>query len=359
MPAFTRSGGDTTATECDAVHELCAPAPRLKRWPRFGGLIIASMLTGVCATTPSSLSLGIGSLSAGNWAVVSQTADRAMNAFPRPGGTEGLIWSDEFTTLDLTTSTHVGMWRANDFWQNINRGYRDFAGSSWNLNPNETPGHNPFSITGGALKITATPTPAALNSTIAASMAAQGISGSVPSWSGGMLITNQDLVQFRYGYFEIRVKFPEHGPGMFPAIWFYGTGNGGNPASKARAEIDMFEIFGDPNGQQWHTGVHFTNSDGNPVRPSVGIASGSIDTTQWHTYALDWQPTYMRFYIDGQLKGQITGADAAWFDTKMSLRINYATDASWFPASNRTTAGSTPLLSMLIDYIRVYDQKPA
>ena len=267
------------------------------------------------------------------------------------------VWQDTFdATLDMTTQSHTGVWRPNDFWQNINRGYRDFAGTSWNLNPNETPGHNPFTISDGVLRITSKRTPAELNSVIQASMVAQEQYGSVPAWAGGMLITNKDVRTFSNGYYEFRVRFPNVGKGMFPALWFYSADGNLNPG-KEGAEIDLLEIFGHQDGSIVNSGMHFLASNNVQVRNHF---SGSVtgDTMGWHTYALDWQATYLRFYKDDVMYAEATGEDAAWFNgIQMGIRMNYAMDASWFGAN--ASNGTTPNpLYMDIDYVKYYNQKP-
>lgn len=268
-----------------------------------------------------------------------------------------LIWQDTFdSSLDLSTATRTGAWRPNDFWQDINKGYRDFAGSSWNLNPNETPAYSPFSISSGILSIKAQRTPATLNSTIAASMAAQQQSGSVPAWSGGILITDKRQRTFGYGYYEFKARFPTPGKGMFPALWLYSADGTLNPG-KEGAEIDILEIFGYADGTHVDSTVHFLAS--NNVRARASFNSSIVgDTASWHTYALDWQPTYMRFYKDNALYAEMTGDDAAWYNgVRMGIRMNYAMDAPWFGV-NASDATTPSPLSMDIDYIKVYTSKP-
>lgn len=264
------------------------------------------------------------------------------------GGSTGgatLLFFDDFNTLDLVTPGNPnGVWRPNDFWQNISRGYKDFAGTSWNANPNEASVNlNPFSVAGSVLTITAARIPSDRNAAIAASMAAQGQTGA-PSWYGGMLISNANLPvqRYLYGYFEMRARFPTQGSGMFPALWFYNSMGGPKP----NAEIDLFEIFGTPN--RWTTTLH----------PGPEVGAASEDTAGWHVYGMDWQPTYLRFYRDGVLKWQATGSNATYFDVPMGIRINYAMDANWFPPANKSSGATPSPMTMEIDYVSVYDIKP-
>ena len=181
-------------------------------------------------------------------------------------GASTLLFADEFDTLDLTTATHQGTWRPNDTWQNINLGYRDFAGTNWNLNPNHTPTNNPFTTTNATLTITAPPPPTHHPTTIANAMASQGQTGTVPTWSGGFLVTNTNLLQIHYGYIEIRARYRNTGPGMFPALWLYATQGSNNPTNKGGAEIDIMEIFGDPT--HYDTTLHYYTNNQTQATPS-------------------------------------------------------------------------------------------
>ncbi|PLS81095.1 hypothetical protein CYG49_03130, partial [Candidatus Saccharibacteria bacterium] len=231
------------------------------------------------------------------------------------------------------------------------------------LNPNETidgAKRSAFSIAGSVLTIGSIRTPASWETDIAASMAAQGQSGAVPAWSGGILITNRDIKKFLYGYFEIRARWPNPGKGMFPALWFYATDGSGDPKNKGGAEIDLFEIFGFSTGQPWDITLHYRDNNNISVRPSVHVTAQTQnnDTTDWHTYALDWQPTYLRFYKDNVLVAEITGEDATWFDTTMDIRLNYSMDASWFPADRLSDSSTPDPLLMEVDYVRQWATKP-
>lgn len=271
-----------------------------------------------------------------------------------------ITWADEFTTLDVATpaTVNTARWRPNDVWQNISRGYRDFAGTSWNLNPNETLNGAPrsaFSTAGSVLTIKAIRTPTAWNTDIVASMTAQGQSPYVaPAWSGGMLITNPVVKKFKYGHFAIRARFPTPGKGMFPALWLFATDGNTDPLDKGGAEIDLFEVFGHAAGRPWNITTHYRNNANTAARTSVDVAAIDTDTTAWHVYGVDWQPGWLRFYKDGVQVAELTGVDASWFNTDMGIRINYAMDASWF-GSNLSDASTPDELSMDVDWVRVYD----
>ena len=122
-------------------------------------------------------------------------------------------------------------------------------------------------------------------------MASQGQTGTVPTWSGGFLVTNTNLLQIHYGYIEIRARYRNTGPGMFPALWLYATQGSNNPTNKGGAEIDIMEIFGDPT--HYDTTLHYYTNNQTQARPSRHVSTTPINPTTWHTYALDWQPDHM------------------------------------------------------------------
>lgn len=274
------------------------------------------------------------------------------------------IWAEEFDSLDMTTAGYAGRWRANDVWQPVNEGYVDFGsgGSTWNLNPLESLGGAPrsaFTIADSILTMTARLKPAEW----AADIAAKGGGGT--THVGGILITNtaRSTERFGHGYYAVRARLPIHGKGMFPAIWFFAA-NGYNTGFE-NAEIDLFEIFGYAPGKPWSITLHEKEQGGTAaagattVDGQVNVATIDTDTTAWHVYGLDWQPNHIRFYQDDVMVAELTGADATFFQGKtMSIRINYAMNASWFP-SERLSDGSTPdPVTMDIDWIRVWATKP-
>jgi beta-glucanase (GH16 family) len=269
-----------------------------------------------------------------------------------------LIWSDEFSKLDLASATNPnGMWRPNSRWQNISSGgFKDFAGTSWNINPNhpDFSAYTPFSVKNGILTIRTIRTPAALKPAIQIQMDQQGIGNAVPAWSGGYLVENPKVRTHKYGYFEYRVRWPNSGKGMFPALWLLGSEGGTDALNKGAAEIDIFEIFGKPGTVK--TTLHL--KDNQKVGPTVPVGSYDIDVSQWHTYGVDWQPDSLKFYVDRRLGFEVTGEDAKFFSTTMSVRLNYAMDANWFPASLKSDATTPDELLMNVDYVRVFDKFP-
>jgi hypothetical protein len=284
------------------------------------------------------------------------------------GGAATLIWSDEFDVYPSVASNSTGgnsdatsNWRYDAIWQDPNKGYRDFAGTNWNINPNDPAyaGYNPFSVSGSVLTIQSFRTPPALTAQIRADLDAQGNTGlAVPAWCGGFLQTNSKKRKFVYCYIEYKARFANPGKGMFPAMWTYSSDLGSDPQGKGAAEVDVFELFGQPNSV--NTSLHMAGSSYSPgVGYGVPGSPFSEDTSGWHTYGYDRQPGYLKFYYDGVLTCAITSSDATWFNNvNMDIIINFAMDASWF-GSGLTSDGTTPSpMNMEVDYVRVYTSKP-
>jgi beta-glucanase (GH16 family) len=273
-----------------------------------------------------------------------------------------LLWADEFDQLDLSTPSRHGKWRPNEFWQDLGTGYRDFAGDSWNINPNQ-PGFapfNPFLVRDSVLTISNALVPAPLRGPIRSTMdrtAQRDLP--TPKRMGGILITDPEVTRFRYGYFEIRVRWPNSGRGMFPAIWLFRSNNDSEPAGKGGAEIDILEIYGDVKGSSYYISIHHKDRHGIGNSYSISPRHGDHlrHADDWHLISLDWQPKEITFLKDGEILHKVEGWRAKWFDADMSLRLNYGVDAKWF--EQKKVDASTPVtLLMEIDYVRVYSHRP-
>ncbi|MCM3694342.1 carbohydrate binding domain-containing protein [Neobacillus niacini] len=177
-------------------------------------------------------------------------------------------------------------------------------------------------------------------------------------------LKTKGLFSKKYGRYEIKAKLPV-GKGLWPAIWMlpeedkYGSW-------AASGEIDIMEAWGSrPNtvagtihyGEGWpnnkHTGKEFM------LPEKRGIDS-------WHTYALEWEPGELRWYVDGELyqtqnkwysKGKDNAANYTYpapFDQEFYLVMNLAV-GGWFDGNPDETTKFPS--QMEIDYVRVYDLK--
>ncbi|MGF7155683.1 Ca2+-binding RTX toxin-like protein [Novosphingobium gossypii] len=187
-------------------------------------------------------------------------------------------------------------------------------------------GVNPFSIDDGILTITAQR---------ASDDILQYMDGR--TWTSGLLTTKFTFAQ-QYGFFEIRAQMPE-GNGFWPAFWLLPTDNSWPP------ELDVFEQHGkDPN-------VLYMSTHGTSTGKTLeGQDRAIVDTTQMHTYGVDWNADRIIFYIDGvEVARQVTPT-AMRKEMYMLVNLAVGGNQSW----SGPTDASTPTGEMKIDYIHAY-----
>jgi len=161
---------------------------------------------------------------------------------------------------------------------------------------------------------------------------------------------------FLYGRVEAKVKIPK-GRGTWPAFWMLPTDweYGGWPKS---GEIDIFEHVGYKPGE-----IHFsTHTEANNFLTGTQKTATKVVSdfdTQFHTYRMDWTPTTITGYIDGNQYFSFTNPNkgySTWpFNKRFHILFNIAVGGNWggvqgidqsiFPAQ------------MVVDYIRVYNLK--
>lgn len=159
-----------------------------------------------------------------------------------------------------------------------------------------------------------------------------------------------------YGRVEVKAKLPD-GRGMWPAIWMLPTdwAYGGWPAS---GEIDIMENVGyDPYiivGSA-HTEA-YNHSIGTHKNGTISIPTCYSD---FHVYALEWEVTEYRVYVDDDLyftfKNEGTGYKVWPFDKRFHLLLNVAVGGNWGGAQG--IDNTIFPREMVVDYVRVYQKK--
>jgi hypothetical protein len=152
------------------------------------------------------------------------------------------------------------------------------------------------------------------------------------------LIQSKSAFNFTYGYAEARMWLPR-GSGLWPAFWTWPTNERWPP------EIDVVEFYGDNRRNVYLTYHAPTGSD-------ESIITRTDWTAGWHTFAIDWRPGSITWYIDGKQVKARRSQDVA--DIPLYLIANLAVaNGSRAPAPT----ASTPSPSRLrIDWIRVWKQ---
>ncbi len=175
-------------------------------------------------------------------------------------------------------------------------------------------------------------------------------------------INTRDRFAFLYGRIEARIRLPR-GQGVWPAFWLlpqsdtYGSW-------AASGEIDIVEAvnLGAKGGNTIHGTIHYGGVwpsnvfTGNPYDPPNNV------TEQFHVYALEWDVTEMRWYVDDVLYAtqntwSTSKADfPAPFDQPFYIILNLAVGGR-LPGSPDSTT-QLPV-AMEVDYVRVYSGKPS
>ncbi|MEH7444107.1 carbohydrate binding domain-containing protein [Bacillus sp. JJ1122] len=177
-------------------------------------------------------------------------------------------------------------------------------------------------------------------------------------------LKTKGLFSKKYGRYEMKAKLPV-GKGLWPAFWMlpeedkYGSW-------AASGEIDIVEAWGSrPNtvagtihyGEGWPNNKYTGKEFDLPEKRGID---------KWHTYALEWEPGELRWYVDGELyqtqnkwysKGKDNAANFSYpapFDQEFYLVMNLAV-GGWFDGEvDETTKFPS---QMEVDYVRVYDLK--
>jgi beta-glucanase (GH16 family) len=124
----------------------------------------------------------------------------------------------------------------------------------------------------------------------------------------------------------------------------------------ACGEIDIMEHIGREPGTVHGTlhGPGYSGAQG--VGAPSALPGGRRFADSFHTFAVEWEPRAIRWYVDGRLYQTRTPGDlpagARWvFDRPFFLILNVAVGGNW---PGRPAASTTFPQTMLVDYVRVY-----
>lgn len=172
-------------------------------------------------------------------------------------------------------------------------------------------------------------------------------------------LRTRGLADFERGRFEMRAKLPS-GRGLWPAFWMFPTDSVYGTWA-ASGEIDIVELVGhEPD--RIHGTIHFgAQSPGNTsAGGSYALASGEF-ADDFHDFALEWDETELRWYVDGVLYNVETswwssgGPFPAPFDQRFHLLLNLAVGGNWpGPPSTQTQFPA----EFVVDHVRVYEATP-
>jgi beta-glucanase (GH16 family) len=171
-------------------------------------------------------------------------------------------------------------------------------------------------------------------------------------YTSARLLT-QGLFAQQYGLFEARVQMPT-GQGLWPAVWM--LGNDIDTVNwPACGEIDFMETIGSDISTN-HGSLHMPTNYG--PTGTFTLPNDASFADAFHTFAVQWEPGTVRFYVDDQLyetqnQSSVPAGDTWEFDQPFFLLINVAVGGTWPGSPDSTT---TFPQTMKVDWVRVYQQ---
>ncbi|MEO0532041.1 MAG: family 16 glycosylhydrolase [Planctomycetota bacterium] len=237
------------------------------------------------------------------------------------------VFTDEFQTID------------NNDWTLLNRQY-SFNNEKQFYRPEQV-SITPIEPGNNALRLTAT------NQRLADRDYRSGLVRSKHEWS--------------YGRFEVRADLPTS-QGMWPAIWLLPDDSIPWPTG---GEIDIMEN----RGSEPHTTSSAYHWQSDPRIPCcsqhrfVYDEYSAVDEQNqpinfhegFHTYAVEWEPDVLRFYVDGNRHYTVEAtASRPIFDTAKSMILNLAVGGNFGGDPNGTTVWPQ---HFDIDYVRVWQRE--
>lgn len=166
-------------------------------------------------------------------------------------------------------------------------------------------------------------------------------------------ITTKGKRSWTYGRFEMRAKLPlARGTtkGLWPAFWMW-------PDNNTSGELDIMEAI----GREPDRVYAFAHSSTDPTAPSRGgpyvFPRGTWPGDGFHTYAAEWDPGQLRWFIDGKLVHAMNSDTTPWvgsaFNSPMHMMLNLSVGGIWAQSPD---SGTRFPAVYAVDYVRVYSR---
>jgi len=276
-----------------------------------------------------------------NFNIDNPTLVVADNFEVSPGDTLTLVWSDEFNGSQLDPETWL--FEIGDGSGFVGDGGIMGLPRGWGNNELQYYLPDSARLEDGLLKITAR---------------REVVSDPVQNFNyTSARITTRDRFAFKYGRIEASIKLPA-GQGLWPAFWLLSQGSPYGSWA-ATGEIDVMEAvnLGGTGGNEIFGTIHYGGIFPANQFTSIEYTPDENVTEDFHTYAVEWDATEIRWYFDDfqyatQNNWFSDGGDyPAPFDQPFYVLFNLAVGGN-LPGSPN---GSTPFpATMEVDWVRVY-----
>lgn len=168
---------------------------------------------------------------------------------------------------------------------------------------------------------------------------------------------------FKYGIVEARIKVPK-GKGFLPAFWMMPVNENLYGQWPKCGEIDIMEVLGDAIDTNYGT-LHY----GEPHTQTQFSAKSKAKSNyadEFHTFAVEWLPGKINFFVDGEQYGSADdwftkkGSEdpitfPAPYDQEFYIILNVAVGGDWPGNPDKNTKFDKDA-QMLVDYVRVYQK---
>ena len=146
-----------------------------------------------------------------------------------------------------------------------------------------------------------------------------------------------------YGRWEFRAR-TEKGRGLGSAILLW-------PDSldmRADGELDMMEVP-DEGRSEAHFVIHYSTQN------KLAGTQVAGDFSQWHTFAMDWLPNRITWYVDGVKQFETTDRNVIPRSSMhLAIQLDMGPFEEWIPAPDETTPAEVDLE---VDWVRVYARR--
>jgi beta-glucanase (GH16 family) len=153
--------------------------------------------------------------------------------------------------------------------------------------------------------------------------------------SGGM---GHEVDQL-YGRWEFRAR-TEKGRGRGAAILLWPK-----TENKDDGELDMMEVPKEDRTEA-HFVIHFS-----PQNKQAG-SKVTGDFSQWHTFAMDWLPNRITWYVDGVKQFETLDKNVIpKVPMHMTIQLDMGPYREWIPAADATTPAE---VSLWVDWVKIF-----
>ncbi len=154
-----------------------------------------------------------------------------------------------------------------------------------------------------------------------------------------------------YGYYEASICFPK-ARGTWGAFWIM-AGDLNSASAAGGVEIDIIESINNESGLCNHA-LHWNYPDLHSV--SSGQMKKNLYDGKFHTFGLDRTEEGYVFYIDGKKTWSASKDECAPCPVGGYLKLTVEA-AEWAGAGTLASLSDLPA-DMIVDYVRVYSEKP-